>query len=195
MICNSTHRLCLRIDETTGLSRRKRKFFKNDFHSFPHAACRDVSFLISSNIEARRGCWFIEDESAASIQIFEELSQILRVMCIMGFELLFRTLIETLTHKADGLTLIMISKKKAKTSPEICIFNLNWNRLDIFLMVSRINWKVHKNVLGKLKNWKVHKMIRQNWNAEEAKPLPPSPLNIRREKKTVWTSYTNLNNI
>ena len=114
MICNSTHRLCLRIDETTGLSRRKRKFFKNDFLSFPRAACRDVSFLISSNIEARRGCWFIEDESAASIQIFEELSQILRVMCIMGFELLFRTLIETLTHKADGLTLIMISKKKSK---------------------------------------------------------------------------------
>ena len=69
-------------------------------------------FLISSNIEARRGCWFIEDESAASIQIFEGLSQILRVMCIMGFEFLFRTLMETHTQKADVLTLIIISKKK-----------------------------------------------------------------------------------
>ena len=117
MICNSTHRLYLRIDETTGLSRRKRKFFKNDFLSFPHAACRDVSFLISSNIEARRGSWFIEDESAASIQIFEGLSQILRVMCIMGFELLFRTLIETLTQKADVLTLIITSKKRQKHLP------------------------------------------------------------------------------
>ena len=144
MICNSTHRLYLRIDETTVLSRRKRKFFKNDFLSFPRAACRDVSFLISSNIEARRGCWFIEDESAASIQIFEGLSQILRVMCIMGFEFLFRTLIETHTQKADVLTLIIIFKKKAKTFPEICFSNMNRSRWDIFLMVSRKNWKVHK---------------------------------------------------
>ena len=82
-------------------------------------------FLISSNVEARRGCWFIEDESAASIQIFEGLSQILRVMCIMGFEFLFRTLMETHTQKADVLTLIIISKKKkAKTSPEKSAFSI-----------------------------------------------------------------------
>ena len=187
MICNSTHRLYLRIDETTGLSRRKRKFFKNDFLSFPRAACRDVSFLISSNIEARRGCWFIEDESAASIQIFEGLSQILRVMCIMGFEFLFRTLIETHTQKER--------KKRQKHFPKSA-FPI-WIGIDgiFFWWFQGKIGKCTKNVLGKLKNWKVHKMIRQNWNAEEAKPLPPSPLNIRREKKTVWTSYTNLNNI
>ena len=108
-------------------------------------------FLIWSNIEARRGCWFIEDESAASIQIFEGLSQILRVMCIMGFEFLFRTLMETHTQRADVLTLIIISKKKGKNiSREICIFNLNWNRCDIFLMVSRRNWKVHKKCSRKI---------------------------------------------
>ena len=166
--------------------------------SYPFLMLLAVMFhsLISSNIEARRGCWFIEDESAASIQIFEGLSQILRVMCIMGFEFLFRTLMETHTQKADVLTLIIISKKKAKTSPEKSAFSI-WIGIDAisFWWFRGEIGKCTKNVLGKLKNWKVHKMVRQNWNTEEAKPLPPSPLNIRREKKTVWTSYTNLNNI